>query len=600
MDRKLELELAKGYYRLAVKSSLVFYLLILLICYVFWGYIPSTVLLLWAGVNVVTATLFLIAAYLFNRHATEESANQWLKRYTYLVILHDIPWGLIGPLIYTIDIEVYQLLSLFLLGGITAGGIIARASIFTNYFISIFSLLLPISVMLALEHSENSLIMLSTVVIYVAFMLSTAKDYSQTIIRNIQLWLENEKLVSKLKSSHGVIQEAKERAEQANQAKSQFLATISHELRTPLNGIVGFTDLLLREPLEQQYRQSVVQIEKASHNLLNIVKDILDIAAIEQGHIHFYEESFSLRRELNDLVLLLQPMASKKGLPLTLKIETVVEDILLGDVSRLRQILSNLLSNGIKYTEAGSVELNISVAETLHNSMVLCFEVRDTGVGIPAHEIGTIFDNFTRLEGFETQRNEGTGLGLAIVKNLLNKLGGTLKVESQVGQGSCFRFTLNFEFGNEFEAIKKYQNKRHQSIEQLTGLKVLIVDDNEINRMLLSTFLSKMSVTHDQVSNGTEALQRIRDEIYHAVLLDIQMPDISGLEVARRVMEESMSPPVLIAVSAHAYTEQRNSILDAGFSDYLTKPVLIDELSKVLTQVYDSSLSKIRIVNSHP
>jgi signal transduction histidine kinase/CheY-like chemotaxis protein len=590
MDRKLEFELAKGYYKLAIKSSLAFYLLILLICFVFWGYISSTILLLWAGVNFVTATLFLAASYLFNRHATEETAHQWLKRYTFLVIVHDIPWGLIGPLSYMVEIEVYQLLALFLLGGITAGGIIARAAIFKNYFISIFSLLLPILILLAWRHSEEySLILLSAVVIYIAFMLSTARDYSQTIIRNIQLWLENEKLVGELKSSHAVIQEAKERAEQASHAKSQFLATISHELRTPLNGIVGFTDLLLRESLEEKYRYSVVQIEKASNSLLNIIKDILDIAAIEQGHIHFYEESFSLRRELEDLMLLLEPMASKKGLSLTLKTDSEVEDILLGDVSRLRQILSNLLSNGIKYTETGSVELSVSVSETLESSLVLYFEVRDTGVGIPKDALTTIFANFTRLEGFVTRRNEGTGLGLAIVKNLLNRLGGTLKVDSEVGQGSCFAFTLNFQYGNEFEANKKYQSKRHQKIEQLTGLKVLIVDDNEINRMLLSAFLNKMDVTHDQVSNGVEALQQINDEPYHAVLLDIQMPDISGLEVAQTVMKESLTPPVLIAVSAHAYTEQRNSILDAGFSDYVTKPVMLDELSKVLSRVYEDN-----------
>jgi CheY-like chemotaxis protein len=293
-------------------------------------------------------------------------------------------------------------------------------------------------------------------------------------------------------------------------------------------------------------------------------------------------------------------MASKKGLSLTLEMDPAVEDILLGDVSRLRQILSNLLSNGIKYTETGSVQLSIHTSEALDNGLVLCFEVRDTGIGIPEDALTTIFANFTRLEGFETRRNEGTGLGLAITKNLLKKLGGTLKVDSEVGKGSCFTFTLNFQFGNEFEASKKYQSKRHQKIEQLTGLKVLIVDDNEINRMLLSAFLNKMGVTHDQASNGSEALQQIGDEQYHAVLLDIQMPDISGLEVAQTVVKECLTPPVLIAVSAHAYTEQRNSILDAGFSDYLTKPVLIDELSKVLTQVYDSSLSKIRIVNSHP
>ncbi|MET0044432.1 MAG: ATP-binding protein, partial [Candidatus Thiodiazotropha sp. 6PLUC3] len=395
----------------------------------------------------------------------------------------------------------------------------------------------------------------------------------------------NEKLVSELRNSNANVEEARERAEQANIAKSQFLATISHELRTPLNGVIGFTDLLQSEPLDLKYKESVDQIEKAGKSLLHIVNDILDITAIEAGHIHITEESFSLSKEMQDLVAMLQPIANKKGLSFTLKVDSDVEDVIRGDVSRVRQIVGNLLSNGLKYTESGYVTLHISTKEKSPDSTILIFDIQDSGIGIPTDKLTSIFENFTRLEGFETRRNEGTGLGLAIVKNLVNRLGGQLYVQSEVAQGTCFSLILRFESGNRNEIVEKQKTVNTDT--ELHNLKVLIVDDNDINRRLLNVFLTKLGAKFDEAKNGTEALKRMRNEQYDVVLLDIQMPDITGLEVAAVVLEEFESPPILIAITAHAFPEQRNSILDAGFTDFLSKPVTLNVLTNMLLKVYE-------------
>ncbi|MES9832061.1 MAG: ATP-binding protein [Candidatus Thiodiazotropha sp. DIVDIV] len=585
VDKKLNLELAKEYYKLAIKSSIGFYALLALVTYFYWDYISTPVLLSLVAFSYLIATIFLIAAYLFKRLGTEDNAARWLRIFTFLSLLNDIPWGLIGPIGYSIEIETYQMLTLFMLAGITAGGIITRASVLKNYIISLIAILLPISITLAVENSEKSIIMLCMILIYTLFLLSAAKEYSTTINRNIRLWLDNETLVTELRNSNTEVEEARERAEQANIAKSQFLATISHELRTPLNGIIGFTELLQGEPLDSKYKKSVDQIEKAGKSLLYIVNDILDITAIEAGHIHINKESFSLSKEMQDLVAMLQPVAQKKGLDFTLMVDNDVEDVIRGDISRIRQIVGNLLSNGLKYTESGYVTLHISTKEKSSNYLVLNFDIKDSGIGIPTDKLSSIFENFTRLESFETRQNEGTGLGLAIVKNLVNRMDGQLHVRSEVAQGTCFSLVLTFELGNENELIEEQQPINTDI--KLHGLKVLIVDDNDINRRLLNVFLTRMGATFDEAENGIEALKLIRKEQYDVVLLDIQMPDITGLEVATIVLKEFAFPPILIAITAHAFPEQRNSILEAGFTDFLSKPVMMNVLTNMLLKIYE-------------
>jgi signal transduction histidine kinase/AmiR/NasT family two-component response regulator len=621
MNNKLNLELAKEYYRLAITNSFGCYAMLISTAYFFWDKLPTIILLSWIGVVFFGATFVLITSRLFSCYATESSASKWLSFYTKLVVLTEVPWGLIGPISFLIGEEVYQMLTLFMLGGITATAIITRALIFKNYVISLFSLLTPMSVTLVLQGTTLAENMFTLVVIYIVFMLWVAKGYSANVNRNIQIWIDNEKLLAEVRISHAEIEEtnqeltneiehrkkieselieAKERSERASEAKNQFLANVSHELRTPLNGIMGFAELLEQDVLIEKHRHYVSQINKAGKNLLCIVNDILDITSIEAGQVSLSEEPFSLRLEMEAIVDILRPIAERKRLMLSMCVDDEVRDWLYGDANRLRQVISNLLSNAVKYSETGFVSLTISELESRDNEVLLRFEVIDTGIGIAEDELNTIFDNFTRIENFETRQTEGTGLGLAIVKSLVKKMNGKLSVHSIPNEGSCFSFDLPLTICQN-EQNKSVDSKiSHVTPQQWEEFNVLVVDDNEINCILICAFLAKLGVPYAVASNGLEALEKIHHGQFDVVLMDIQMPGISGLDVANRLRAESAFMPILIAVTAHAFQEQHQAIFEAGFSDLVIKPVGMDELVKILTSAYSGEYSRFVVSEKIP
>lgn len=607
MNKKLNRELAKEYYKLAPMASGSLYSMLVIVLFFYWGQLPNGILFAWAAVNFIGASAFLVAARMYKRLGTDDNADTWLRIYMLLVLFQDVPWGLIGPMSYMVDSDLYRMLTLFMLGGMTAGAIITRGLVLRIYVVSIAALLIPIVITLALQATAIAEGMLALVLVYVGFMLSVARSYSATVNRNILLWLDNEKLVGQLTQSHTEVEEAnrvltreiehrkkieselvkaKERSERASEAKNQFLANVSHELRTPLNGIMGFADLLQQEELEEVQERYAKQIGKSAHTLLRIVNDILDITAIEAGHLTFYEDTFSLRAELDNVVSILRPRAEGKSLELTLKIDDDVEDNLYGEANRLRQIISNLITNAVKYTDKGDVKVHVSRCGMKDDQVQVNFAVEDTGVGIADAALTTIFDNFTRVEGFETRNNEGVGLGLAIVKSLVQRMGGKLNVTSKIGEGSCFSCVIPFVVSVETVKSKEEAEPPGLTPEQWKALQVLVVDDNEVNRMVLAAFLGKAGIPFTEVNCGKDALERIREGGFDVVLLDIQMPDISGIEVVQRLHEEQVKLPVLIAVTAHAFTEQRQAILDAGFADFLIKPISEPALLKTLTKVY--------------
>lgn len=609
MNEKLESELARLLFRQAPFVSISLFFLLAIVLYFYWGLLPHALLLAWSGANLVFAAALLVLAWRFNFEMGPRDNARWIRSYTLLAFFQDIVWGLIGPLSFLIDSDVYQMLTLFMLGGMAAGGIATRAVVFSTYVASLVGLLSPIIIAMAFAGNSISGGMFALTLVFLVFMLSVARNYSRSIRNNVLLWLDNEHLIGELVESKKEVEDAnsvlvreidqrlqteeelvlaKERAEQASAAKNQFLANISHELRTPLNGILGFNAILKRSALEPDDKLYVSQIERSARTLLNMVNDILDITSIEAGHLKLCERGFSLRDELDDVIAVARTQAANKSLALNFEIAPDVPDRLHGDPDRLKQVLHNLIGNAIKYTEQGTVTVRVQGAADSAGGVTLGVEVEDSGMGIAESVRPFLFDNFTQGESFEHKKSEGVGLGLAIVKNLLDKMGGTIEFESFEGKGSLFRISLPLrqESGREESAEPPLADAAASLSQEWNrkGLRVLVVDDNDVNRMVLASFLKQLGIPFEEAASGRGALEKLETGSFDLALLDIQMPDLSGIEVAGRVGQMNGNHPLLVAVTAHAFPQQRQEILDSGFIDCLIKPISEHDLIRVFNR----------------
>jgi signal transduction histidine kinase/CheY-like chemotaxis protein len=375
---------------------------------------------------------------------------------------------------------------------------------------------------------------------------------------------------------------AKDRAEAAAQAQAEFLANMSHEIRTPLNGILGYTELLLeRSELGGDKRRDVERIQTAGAALLTVVNDILDFSKIEAGEIELEPHPFSPGALVDNAVSIVKSVAVKRGLAVHSEIDDELPTHLVGDQDRLRQVLLNLLNNAVKFTAAGSITVRVQQLGA-GDHCVLRFSVSDTGIGIPADRKEFLFERFSQVDGSIRRQFGGTGLGLAISKRLIELMGGEIGVDSELGEGSTFWFTVDLPvFENPARDVPS-----HSAEASFQPASILLVDDNEINQEIARSVLQAAGHTVDIASDGATAVMAVQKNSYDVVLMDIQMPVMDGMTATQRIRAldgEARHVPI-VAMTANVLPQQVRVFLEAGMNDHLGKPFKRDTLLDVIAR----------------
>ena len=427
--------------------------------------------------------------------------------------------------------------------------------------------------------------------------LQVLYDYEQ-LIRGYTVLIVD---VTNIYEYIGELDEMRVQAEAANRAKSNFLANMSHEIRTPMNAVVGMSELIIAEDCGDKVREYASDIKSAGLNLLSIINGILDLSKVESGKLELTEEEYSVHDEVQGSVNLVQKIAEQKGLQINLQIQPDIPQKLYGDVSKIRQILINVLNNSIKFTEEGQIDLSVSGKCLKEDNYELCFDIRDTGIGMKEEDLAHIFESFRQINMNRTRKIEGTGLGLAITKQFVEMMDGTIDVKSEYGKGTHFMIhikqrvvdkpaveeaVLGKPDGNVKEAAEDTRAVEQEKLFfKAPKCRVLVVDDNSLNRKLATTMLKFYEFDMQETDSGQGAIDLVKEKPYDIIFMDHMMPEMDGVTatgIIRSECGDNGKNAVIIALTANAIQGAREKFLERGFDDFLSKPFQRSQLYDML------------------
>lgn len=544
-----------------------------------WKDLPQVVLSVWLGVMLLLFFYRFITHY-FKLYSTESklSLDKYVIRRWYLisVFLTGAGWGITSTLMFPIN-ELNQIVLAFILVGVSASGV-AYSSVAWVYYGFVGCVLLPLMVRLFYVGGEVYYALSAMTGFFLMVMIMAVHRMYISSVAELNLSYKNEELIAELKKE-------KDKAEKMSQAKGEFLANMSHEIRTPMNGVIGTLQLLEDTDLDPDQKEFVSTAHKSADALLAILNDILDISKIEAGKLRFENIAFNLTQVIKDIVVLYSLKSEQHGVALVQSIDESLPEVVLGDPTRLRQIIVNLVSNALKFTQQGEVKVSVDVLSKNTENVELKISVSDTGIGISEQAQETLFNAFTQADGSTTRKYGGTGLGLAIVGQLVEMMQGELGVDSVEGEGSTFWVVLKFQCVDQESLVK--EKVVPVSMPLSSSVKILLVEDNPINQMVAQKMLEKVGVKSTLANNGVEALKILAEQVFDLVLMDCQMPEMDGFDATREIRQLNIKalnqqPVPIIAMTANVMSGDRDRCLDVGMNDYIAKPVQFDELEALL------------------
>jgi signal transduction histidine kinase/CheY-like chemotaxis protein len=580
----------------------------------------SVVLNWFALLVLLSAVRAGIARWFMTGGQTPREARRCANATRIFAVASGFTWGFASVYLLPAD-PARQMIAFLFYTGAVASGVATLSPIRFGYACLLLPFLVPFAVFKFFQGGPNLAVGFG-VFLYILMMLYISRTYRHGIREILQLRLANEGLAQRLgseRNSIAVINEdlkrqiaerelaetrliaAKAEAEAASRAKSQFLANMSHEVRTPMNAMLGMTELLIRTPLDSRQRHFAQVAFDSGQSLLHLIDDLLDLSRIEAGKLILRVAEFSARDLIQEVLDLMAPQAEMKGLRLTQSISPQLPDRLRGDANRLRQVLVNLISNAIKFTECGSVAVALNIktapgAGAAREVRLRC-AITDTGIGIAADARSQLFKPFSQADDSTTRRFGGTGLGLAICRQVIEAMNGQIGFESEVDRGSTFWFELDLVVA---DAVRVREPESTAPTPTNLSGRVLVVEDNAVNRTLLAEMLTLLGLNVSMAGNGAEALELLEHQHFDVAFMDWHMPQLDGVEAARRIRAREAEaarpgckPLTIIALTASAMPGDSDACLAAGMDGYIAKPFLFDEIVEVLRRSLPQSASRV-------